>query len=208
MLKKILLVLILFTGAVNSQWRRNRYFINESEGFTKISAETFGFLVREMNVPCKTIASHGQFDYLFVKTPIDTLFKFPFIVVKIDERGRPAASTLRELIKYHYVLDTKTYYLWHESNDGWEIIIPTNYGKINIYYRTNNKNSPDEIKTVKKFVSSILLSPDTKYQSDLIKENPFLDKLIYQGGYIHLIYIFGLILIIYLSRKKRNSVVI
>jgi hypothetical protein len=131
-MKKLFILLIWsLTSFVYCGRNNPKYFFNEVEGYVRISKETSGFLVDKMKFPIKNQSS-DNYDYIFQKFPIDTLFEYPYIRIQINENSRLTKSELEELGKKFYKNDPNTHYLWQENRSQLNVIIPTNLGTINV----------------------------------------------------------------------------
>ncbi|MFA7419155.1 MAG: hypothetical protein WCZ90_05655 [Melioribacteraceae bacterium] len=182
MIKNIFLALILVTVITNSQSKRTKSFFSETDGYVKVTWDTYLFLANKMEVPLKKNTPQNNFDYMFIKTPVDTLFKLPFIVVQINERGRLRKADLTDFVENRYRLDVQTNYLWKEGSDQLHVIIPTKYGSINIFCRSSVENFAKDKDSFKKFVNSIVLYNDTKYSTNFLRDIPILNRILFESS--------------------------
>jgi hypothetical protein len=198
---KTILLFIVLTGIIYCGNNYSKYSFSEVAGYVQISKETAQFLMDKMEFPFKAQTMEG-YDYIFQKYPLDTLFVHPYIRVQINESGRLLKSELAEFEKDHYNYDPEKKYLWQENESQLNVIIPTNLGSVNIYcYSTSDKFANDK-ESFKKFVKSISIDPDIKYEPNFIRDSPVLNKIlyegIYKGKYVNfLFYVLIIVIIIY-----------
>jgi len=193
------------TSIIYCQKDDHKYFFNEVDGYTRISKETADFLVDKIKLPIKR-QSMDNYDFIFQKCPLDTLWKIPYIRVHINENGRLTKSELQEYGKEYYIYDASTNYFWQEKSDQLNVIIPTSLGSINIYCYTTKENFVKDKESFKKFINSILLSRDVKYKTSIIRDIPIINDIFYTGKYLTLLFVlaFG---IIYWTRKKNKRII-
>lgn len=67
------------------------------------------------------------------------------------------------------------------------VIIPTNLGTINVYCYSSESKFAENKESFKKFVNSIILFPDIKYEPNFLRDNPFLNDVIYEGKYVNIL---------------------
>lgn len=182
MIKKIFTILLLMTVIINGQTKKTGCFFSEPEGYVKVSWETFLFLTNNMEIPLKKHSPQNNFDYMFIKAPVDTLFKLPYIMVQINERGRFRNSDIADLAKNKFRLDYNTNYLWQEGNDHIQVIIPTQFGSINVFCRTSEENFAKDEVLFKKFINSIVIYNDSKYSTNILRDIPVLNKILFEGS--------------------------
>jgi hypothetical protein len=203
MIKKIFTILVLLAVTTNGQTKKTGCFFSETDGFVKVGWDTFLFLANMMEVPIKKNSPQDNFDFMFIKTPVDTLFKLPYIMVQINERGRFSRSDIEDLVKNQFRLDYNTNYLWQEGNDHIQVIIPTQFGSINVFCRSSEADSANDKVSFKKFINSIVLYKGTKYSTNFLRDIPVLNKILFEGSPLGAI-LFFTVVIYFASRQYRR----
>lgn len=204
-MKNFILLITIFSCLIYCENKEARYLFLETEGYHQISKETIEFLIKKQNHPAN-FSCYDKYDFLFQKEPFDTLFTYPNIQIDINERERIQKSDLEKFLTLYYKYDKNTHYLWKYQKSKLHVIIPTNYGSINVYcYSTDENFEKDKIE-FERFISSIIISDEAKYQGTFIRNSDLLYYLFYEGAsssVFGLIALFcGIITTIILSKRN------
>lgn len=203
---QFILIFLAITSLIYCENNNPKYLFNEVDGYVQISKKTVEFLVDKMNVTIKEL-SPGQYDYIFQKTPFDSLFVLPYIRIQINEYGRLTKSELEKYGSKYYKYDPTTNYLWQEKNDQLNVIIPTNLGTINVFCYSTKENFVKDKESFKKFINSIGLFPDVKYKASFIRDIPLINDVFYEGKHLTSIIVVISFGIFYLTRNRSKRVV-
>lgn len=201
---KIFILLGFITVQLIAGNKEQRYEFFEKDGYKKITKETVEFAKENLNVKVN-YPGYEAYDFLFQKEPFDILMKEPYMLVQINESQRIPMSGLKKMSGSIYRFDKETNILWRMLKDKLNVIIPTNYGSVNVYcYSTKESFEKDKIE-FEKFINSIAISKEAKYNSTFIRESEFLYDLFYNDKtkiYYSSIAMIAGIVTVFITRKK------
>ena len=207
MLKSLIILLLMATNLSFGDYLNStdQYRIVLPDNWVQVQKETVRFLYEEMNFPAKEPA-YGKYTYAYLTKPIDTLFKYPYILVQINNMGRLSWSEVKDMEPGVLKFDPETYYSWGESDTILTVIIPTHKGTINIFCYADKNDFPAYKKVFKNIINSIVVSTDLNYRRNIFRDMPVLGEIFWGDNSTgRLVFVFMILSIIVTVVRKRKD---